>query len=904
MNETGTDARFPQQKPLIKTGQQGERRSSSGLVLLPPKTSPVPGAQQVRLGLEKLAGRLETTATGLVVPATPLTVINKGTGEFRVATDEEVRQHLEKPVTTSKRSVSEIALAEFDLPLFLSREVRGRLENDPQASPYLNELIANIENLPNFRSARPTSDYKYSREASGRSTSKIGYYDRLQGQRLERVVSEPGPLEKATVVIAKLLQEPDFRGEVRDRIVVSLSELIKNYRMKTGAGFEIPEMPDLVHSIAESINDLSTRKKSRLQLYDLLGQIVISPRQAGEVVMVMDKLKDLEHPLAYQLTLAISEAEPSHPWIRTQQERRLELLAQLDGSDQDLFDKYDELMLSSRGLVFSGDILRPLEGKVGMEFEYGRKQDVSYDAKSPKGWTDGRDGENPEMRRSDQSLKYDASYRRSFTALSRWFADNTTHISSLHLHFDRQQHPHRPDLGGLYESVGQDQTLRENSLGTWEVRAMLPPILQRSLLPQRVADALELYLRIATEGEKNSSSKITTSHVDKTYPIDQLIFGYVAAHTVSPEGKLSLLMALHTPFMMQGINPLVLAASYDRESIPVILAVAKQAHLDRGTRNPFIKLLEIAYETNFGEGLLQLEQGAGELREQTFIRQIMEIEDPSEFAKELVENYFLTKLEEKLQTNQQLTKSDLSFLYGMDEASNPSIRNTRIEEICTQRNLQEDVAIILEYSRNQIAESTREIGSDTKVYIGPLESGIFDLVSKYSIKHIYTSFPEGKIPIEAIEIGGMSSQQLETEHIQAGIYITPYGIDMLKSPDFITLQNPQSLDTVGLKVQDLGLNDASTTDQVYTRAKELGLELVPAETGLHYRLKYRHRYEWLFMGMKQISDRYGDPNVLSLSHHGYDLVLTGSRAYPNDRWHLSSEFVFGLRKSDTQKLAA
>jgi len=61
----------------------------------------------------------------------------------------------------------------------------------------------------------------------------------------------------------------------------------------------------------------------------------------------------------------------------------------------------------------------------------------------------------------------------------------------------------------------------------------------------------------------------------------------------------------------------------------------------------------------------------------------------------------------------------------------------------------------------------------------------------------------------------------------------------------------------------------------------LGLELCPADTGPHYRLKYRSRpNEHIFIGMKQIRDSAGRARVFRLARDGDGLWLDGSWAEP------------------------
>jgi len=117
-------------------------------------------------------------------------------------------------------------------------------------------------------------------------------------------------------------------------------------------------------------------------------------------------------------------------------------------------------------------------------------------------------------------------------------------------------------------------------------------------------------------------------------------------------------------------------------------------------------------------------------------------------------------------------------------------------------------------------------------------------------------------------------------------------------PEFVTLRRSEKIDLVRLTVGGLGFTDNPTTDQLYQKAQELGLELCPPEVGPELRLKYQDQplYEWTYIGMKQIADSGGDPHVFSLARYGDGLWLYGYWTDPDPLWTLASEFVFRLRK--------
>jgi len=123
---------------------------------------------------------------------------------------------------------------------------------------------------------------------------------------------------------------------------------------------------------------------------------------------------------------------------------------------------------------------------------------------------------------------------------------------------------------------------------------------------------------------------------------------------------------------------------------------------------------------------------------------------------------------------------------------------------------------------------------------------------------------------------------------------------MLQKPEFTINSKPEKLNLIKLKVQDLGFGKNPTTDQIYSRAKELGLELCPPEIGPHLRLKYQEVFkreqakrEWLRIGMKQITGSSGVPSVFRVARDDDGKRwLDNDWAKPEDEWNLENEFVF------------
>ncbi len=280
-------------------------------------------------------------------------------------------------------------------------------------------------------------------------------------------------------------------------------------------------------------------------------------------------------------------------------------------------------------------------------------------------------------------------------------------------------------------------------------------------------------------------------------------------------------------------------------------------------------------------------------------KKMTEFPDGKAYEKKAGDMKQLTMIEKKVKTGNALNKDELTFLYEIHHKIDGFgyQRDPRVNELQSQRNPQVDMPVVFECEQKQIARSQKEVNEFTKAYVGPMFPGIFKALGH--LEHVYTSFPEGKITRYNIEIGGQSEEQLEATLERAGMKISGYGLHMMKQKEFKTAKDPEQMELVRLTISGL-FNDqnAHTTDDIYKKAEELGLELCPAEVGPHLRLHLKDQPmgEWLRIAMKQIAVPDGDPSVFRLVRVGGGLWLNYDWASPAYEWHPRSEFVFRLRK--------
>ncbi|MCX6808826.1 MAG: hypothetical protein NTW50_04135 [Candidatus Berkelbacteria bacterium] len=164
--------------------------------------------------------------------------------------------------------------------------------------------------------------------------------------------------------------------------------------------------------------------------------------------------------------------------------------------------------------------------------------------------------------------------------------------------------------------------------------------------------------------------------------------------------------------------------------------------------------------------------------------------------------------------------------------------------------------------------------------------------------------------ISSLEIGGDSAEQLQTklEAIDPKTGNRKFNIpgytqrmidEMYKGEEFQKLAaSAEKIQTILLKVGHLGFTSNPTTDQIYARAFELGLELCPAGVGPYQLLKAGDQpmEGWHRIAMKQIAGLDGNPSVFGMGYFRGILCFSGDWMEPNRRLNVDPELMFRLRE--------
>lgn len=227
----------------------------------------------------------------------------------------------------------------------------------------------------------------------------------------------------------------------------------------------------------------------------------------------------------------------------------------------------------------------------------------------------------------------------------------------------------------------------------------------------------------------------------------------------------------------------------------------------------------------------------------------------------------------------------------------------RIEIIRSKRTkFQNEVGTMLSCSASQIATSIDQIYGATKAYVGRLESGIFDRLEVMA--HVYAEFPEGHVRVGQIETGEMTNDELKALLIMDRYKYDPEARPFLKNDRFAKSSGAfdaksRSLKTlrfVRVRVTDLGFPNGSTSEKIFSRARDLGLELCPLDFGPRYRTSYTNQrmYDRVYFGVETITNPNELSKIFYLNRQQDGLWLCKQDVGPITPYLATDEFVFCL----------
>ena len=124
--------------------------------------------------------------------------------------------------------------------------------------------------------------------------------------------------------------------------------------------------------------------------------------------------------------------------------------------------------------------------------------------------------------------------------------------------------------------------------------------------------------------------------------------------------------------------------------------------------------------------------------------------------------------------------------------------------------------------------------------------------------------------------------------------LSDWASDILGKPAFKTADEETEVDLVKVTVVELGFKKGAWRNQIYERARDLGLELCPPEVGPQLRLQYQDqpKGEWILVAMEPIVDSDGDPKLFGVGRYGSGLWLGSYWGFPVSFWFAGHPWVF------------
>jgi hypothetical protein len=164
---------------------------------------------------------------------------------------------------------------------------------------------------------------------------------------------------------------------------------------------------------------------------------------------------------------------------------------------------------------------------------------------------------------------------------------------------------------------------------------------------------------------------------------------------------------------------------------------------------------------------------------------------------------------------------------------------------------------------------------------------------------------EEKVLTVAIGAGPKDADGFRKSMRDKGIHIGRYADDALNNPAFIVATKETKLKLVIRSVLELGFKKGANLEQIYARAKQLGLDICPAEVGPQLRLQYIYQPgdEWLVIAMEPIIEKDGRPGVFAVINNTnnpkrimglglYMLCVFNSEDGKDDKWGPNDHFAF------------
>jgi len=132
-----------------------------------------------------------------------------------------------------------------------------------------------------------------------------------------------------------------------------------------------------------------------------------------------------------------------------------------------------------------------------------------------------------------------------------------------------------------------------------------------------------------------------------------------------------------------------------------------------------------------------------------------------------------------------------------------------------------------------------------------------------------------------------------------GIEVSSWPQGLFRNPAYTVAVEETEVDLIKVTVAELGFKEGVRRDQLYERAREVGLELCPPEVGPQLRLQYKNqpKDECVFVGMEPIARETGSVGVFTvkcdaLRYQWLDSYFIASEDHYNSPFRPEFAWVF------------
>lgn len=155
-------------------------------------------------------------------------------------------------------------------------------------------------------------------------------------------------------------------------------------------------------------------------------------------------------------------------------------------------------------------------------------------------------------------------------------------------------------------------------------------------------------------------------------------------------------------------------------------------------------------------------------------------------------------------------------------------------------------------------------------------------------------YPNCSRVTRTVAVGGLTKSELLREFQKRSISMNAQARRLFADARFTESGVRYSLETVELRVGDLGFSDGATSAEIFERAGEVGLGLCPLEAGAYLRLQYREQPKGgrIIIASPGPPEGTGAPNGFYLRRLDGGLWLRGYTASADYVWGAEERFVF------------